>query len=754
MNEIPKRAPTDISSRNTIAITVLILAYLMLGVIYSFATPVFEASDEIWHYPVVRQIRNNHQLPVQTPGVETDWAQEGSQPPLYYALAAGITFWIDDSDYERVRIRNPFVKAGVPGTPDNVNFIAHPPGQGPWQGGTVLAVYLIRWFSLLMGAGALYFAWRLARTIYPGQESIALLAAAIVAFNPMILFINASVNNDNLLILLATISLWLMAVEIKVGASGIRWERTLLLGLLLGLAALTKVSGLMLLPIAALALTIIAWRTGDWRNWLLRGAALVAMVAAIAGWWYLRNWRLYGDIFGTARMALIAGPRPQGFGLIALLREWSSFWYAYWGVFGAFNVLAPQWFFRLVTALTLAALVGLTLRLLRTFRRGWRTAPPEHLPMIAFVLLTLLGIIRWSLMTPGSQGRLLFGGAAVIGMYLSAGLLTLVPQRWRSRTTSGISLLLLASALLIPFISIRPAYRPPDPIASLPADAAPLNARFDDAIHLLGYRLHRPATYAGAPLEITLYWTTDAPLSENIDLSVNAFGFHEENVAKLDTWPGGGLLPTSFWQPGVIYPDHYQIKTFPNAVTPTILSLSIQFSKNLVQDGVGTPVAAFADEEPVGAVILNGGDLRTPEYRLRKPAFPPIALLDQGIQLHAYAIGIADNDMTADFVWSGTQPVVGDYTIFVHLTDDQGTLIAQGDEPPRDGYWPTSHWQPDESVSSQHNLALPEDLPPGDYTLLIGMYDPESGQRLAIRSTDGIEWPDGAMPIPFTISQR
>jgi len=238
------------------AILWVILAYLLLGVIYSFATPVFEASDEIWHYPVVRELRNSHRLPVQRPGVKTDWEQEGSQPPLYYALAAGITFWVDDSDYEQVMIRNPFVKAGVPGTPDNVNFIAHPPGQGPWQGGTTLAVYLIRWLSLLMGAGTVYFAWRLARTVYPGHERVALLTAAIVAFNPMTLFINASVNNDNLLMLLATITLWLLADELMAMKPGVRWGRTLLLGLLMGMAALTKVSGLMLLPVAALALTL------------------------------------------------------------------------------------------------------------------------------------------------------------------------------------------------------------------------------------------------------------------------------------------------------------------------------------------------------------------------------------------------------------------------------------------------------------------------------------------------------------------
>lgn len=753
MNEKLTHGSGFMPSRRVAPILLLLTAYLLLGVLYSFATPVFEASDEIWHYPVVREIRNHHRLPVQIPDIKTDWAQEGSQPPLYYALGTAITLWIDDDDYEAVMLRNPFVKAGVPGTPDNVNFVAHPPGQGPWQGGTVLAVYLIRWLSLLMGAGMVYFSWRLARTVYPAKKNIALLAAALVAFNPMILFINASVNNDNLLMLLATVTLWLLTDELMAGKPGVRPGRTLLLGLLLGMAALTKVSGLMLLPIAALTLTITAWRQRDWRCWLLRGLMLAVMVAVIAGWWYGRNWQLYGDPFGTTRMALIAGARPEGFALTDLLREWPSFWYAYWGVFGAFNILAPQWFFWLAAATVIAAAVGLTLRLVRAIRRRDLHTWPAHLILGAFILLTLIGIMRWSQMTPASQGRLLFGGASAIALYLAAGVLSLLPQRWRTRTASGISMLWFASALLIPFISIFPAYRPPAPIAAPPKNAAPLDVRYDESIHLLGYTLHRPAITAGEPLEITLYWQTDAAIAENLDLSLNGLGFHEENVAKLDAWPGGGLLPTSFWQPGVIYPDHYRIATRPDADTPTLLKLAVSFSQDLISDGVGRPVPAWANGRPATDIILDAGDLRTPVYRLRKPAYPPIALLDDGIRLQEDAI-IAEKDaVILTLTWSATQPIPDDYAIFVHLVDAQGNLIAQGDAPPRDGYWPTSHWQPEEAVASRHIIPLPADLPAGDYKLLVGMYDPASGRRLAIRAAAGTAWPDHAMSIPLPLSR-
>ena len=37
-------------------IAVIILLFMILGVVYSLATPIFEASDELWHYPVVKHI--------------------------------------------------------------------------------------------------------------------------------------------------------------------------------------------------------------------------------------------------------------------------------------------------------------------------------------------------------------------------------------------------------------------------------------------------------------------------------------------------------------------------------------------------------------------------------------------------------------------------------------------------------------------------------------------------------------------------
>ncbi len=730
-------------------LALLLAAYLALGLAYSLATPVFEASDEIWHYPVVREIAEHHRLPVQEPGVKTLWAQEGSQPPLYYALAALLTGWIDTADYDRTAILNPFPKIGVPGASDNINLVAHPPGQSPAHGGTVLAVHLIRWFSLLMGATTVYLTYRLATAIYPARPALALLSAALVAFNPMALFIAASVNNDNLVMLLTTLTLWLLVREMKAVEQDKRWGQTIRLGIIVGLAALTKVSGAVLAPIVALALLLSpstprnaqhAIRNTKYPPIWQRLAVFLLTASLVAGWWYLRNLRLYGELLGLQRMAQIAGPRPPGFSLIDLWPEWQGFWYSFWGVFGAFNLLAPRGFYLLVGGLTLLAGAGLLLLLSRKLVRGERiTAWPIHLILITFLALTLLGVVRWTLLTTASQGRLLFGGIAPLALYLSLGLLAWVPQKRQHLATRMIALALAAIATLLPFRVIAPTYRPPAPLPALPADATPLDIRFGDDIQLVGYRLEAASTAPGQPLPFTLFWRTERPLDRFYQLSLNGFGYEQENIAKLDAWPGGGLLPTAYWRPGLLYPDPYRLSIDPAASAPTLLRLGVSYGTDLLHLPHNQPLPATIAGQPSGSVLLDAGAL-VDAVRLsahdealptdQPPRPEPLVILAHGIHLQSYDIEPQEQRLAVTLTWVATEPIPADYQVFVHLLDPGGARVAQGDAPPANGYWPTSHWRPGEAILSHHLLPLPPGIDLNNYRLLVGMYDLVANERL------------------------
>jgi len=69
--------------------------------------------------------------------------------------------------------------------------------------------------------------------------------------------------------------------------------------------------------------------------------------------------------------------------------------------------------------------------------------------------------------------------------------------------------------------------------------------------------------------------------------------------------------------------------------------------------------------------------------------------------------------------------------VFVHLIDGAGTLVAQADAEPVEGFAPTVMWQPGDTIVDRYGVQLPADLAPGRYTLLTGMYR-FSGERLSI----------------------
>jgi 4-amino-4-deoxy-L-arabinose transferase-like glycosyltransferase len=215
-------------------------AYTLLGVTYALTTPPFEASDELWHYPMIRHLADGNPLPVQVfdPAQAGPWKQEASQPPLYYYLGAALTFWIDTSDMERCAGKIP----------------------------TSITAFSRRWQHQPHQKSSL--------------EPVAGHAAGGADCAPFFGFAGIShrlpdgaVNNDNLVIPLVALALLLLIWAVKegpgaIGLSELPWGNTavsetsywLILGVVIGLAALTKISGVGLLPLAWGTLVVTRWQ--------------------------------------------------------------------------------------------------------------------------------------------------------------------------------------------------------------------------------------------------------------------------------------------------------------------------------------------------------------------------------------------------------------------------------------------------------------------------------------------------------------
>jgi hypothetical protein len=80
--------------------------------------------------------------------------------------------------------------------------------------------------------------------------------------------------------------------------------------------------------------------------------------------------------------------------------------------------------------------------------------------------------------------------------------------------------------------------------------------------------------------------------------------------------------------------------------------------------------------------------------------------------------------------WRTPVEVQDSYVVFTHLVGQDETLWAQYDSVPGGGLLPMTSWVPGEPVRDRFAIRLPDDLPPGEYALRIGLYHPESGLRL------------------------
>jgi hypothetical protein len=99
---------------------------------------------------------------------------------------------------------------------------------------------------------------------------------------------------------------------------------------------------------------------------------------------------------------------------------------------------------------------------------------------------------------------------------------------------------------------------------------------------------------------------------------------------------------------------------------------------------------------------------------------------------------VAGSDLKLDLVWTCSQPVDEPLTVFVHLVDGAGRVVAGSDSEPAGGSRPTTGWLPGEYVTDAHVLSLGGQVPPGRYGLRVGLYhaDQPGYPRLRLMGSD------------------
>jgi len=701
---------------------IILVLYFILATFYATVTPIFEKPDENWHFAFSMYLVETGQLPVQTLTKRDHLAeQEGSQPPLYYALLAGLLKigGLDElSDgFAQLSKKNPYYGVRVGAWRDNANQFVHGPcAEACWR--TAKAVYLGRALSILSGVVALFAAATTIKLAFPQREALLLGVVGVMAFNPQFLHISSSVSNDVL-----TVTFVNLAFALALMTRSHDFSRFVALGVVVGLATLSKPSGLSIVVTIGLWIFVALWRSRVsiflWQPLLLYGTSFFA----VSGWWFVRNWRLYGEPTGTAIHLQVYGVSAPVLTWSTFKAEWQAVANSFWASFG-WGAINPSNSIYTAVQLLVLLLTGLFVVTLLRHWREWNE-PSRFLLGFSIFHLLLVGMLlfRWMRLTVAPLGRLLFPALLPISLILVLGLLAVVPRRIER---PAISLFLsgwVGIALFFLLILIRPAYEPAPWLAALPEEAQPLHIQFGDQIILEGYDAPTEPLDPGELVPITLYWRAVQPIDEDFSVATKLFARNEQLLAENNSYPDGGRAPTRNWPVDQIITDRTTLVLSGEVNPPTLAHVEIDLFR---LDDELSLLPAMIDGQvvrpmrPFSLVVREAADRSTPPHDLFR--FRP--LTEQ--------ITVRDGMLEADIIWEVGQPLDADYQAFFHLSSalDQPPLVA-ADFSPLGGDFPTSYWLPGDQLSDQAILQLPDQAITGDYLLLLGLYDLTTGQRVS-----------------------
>lgn len=450
-----------VRSKNPLT-ALIVAAYLVVGILYAVKTPPWQVPDEPAHYNYIKYLAENYRFPVLEMGdYPHDYLEEIKdkrfppemsiepiryefhQPPLYYILATVV-----------------------------YKLFA----------GRLLPLRLL---SVLLGCCLLWVTYHVAKEIFPRDEALALGTTAFVAFVPMHIAMTAAVNNDTLAELILAGILWMLVRYVKL----VRWSdgqmagwsketpdhptkghlttrpmggraegmrRFVGLGVLMGLGLLTKITTLVAVPLALVAVPVReGWLKQNRKSTFTRCFLLLASCFFLALPWFVRNIIVYGglDIWGLQRHDAIVVGQPRTaewlaqLGATGLAKEFIlTTFKSFWAQFGWMGILVDQRIYLILALLCAVVGLGLVLFVKRNVRqRALTSSQRMALGLLALsALFTLLSHLWYNFKFVQHQGRYLFPALIPIGLAFALGLREVL-----TRDNAKATVLLFLAGILI-----------------------------------------------------------------------------------------------------------------------------------------------------------------------------------------------------------------------------------------------------------------------------------------------------------------
>lgn len=702
----------------------LLFIFVALTATVSLVNPLFETPDEIRHYRYIRKLVTERALPIQG---QEEVRSQSHHPPLYYALAALASAWVPSphtSAYDHPI--NPFwgYRNWEVGVDNKLQYWHSEAERFPFREGS-LAAMIPRWVNVLLGALTVVLTYQIGRRVWPDTPVLALGSAAVVAFNPQFIYTSAAINND---VIAAACGAAVLLLCIRIVQDGADRRTVIWLGLTYGCALLSKLHLAAAGALIALALLWEAWHEKPrlrgrfaWTQRWASGLLLVGVIAlALAGWWFIRNWVLYGDPTGMRVVNELWSGRSARDNWWAIGQGLPYLWASLWGRFGYGQIPLPQGVYTAVLVVCAVSLLGYV----------W---PGRHRFPMALALLMILTIVLYTIIVlyymliqpAGAMGRFLFPALPAFAVIVVGGLCGWL--RTPVRTAVGVS----ASMALLLGIALGgylwPAVRYPSRATAAQTSSDTPVAQFGDVARVLAVETNPAQVRPGEPLWVQVTWEplqrTARPYAVYLHL-IDEIG---AVVTQRDTWPGLGRAPTTSWRVGRAFVDTYRLDVPASTYTPnraTVrLGLYEQEWGRLPLSVGGTPLPDQSLEAGAVEIAATPGDWPNGQFAnfAGEIAFVGYTLEPRGLA--------GGETLTATLYWQVLAEPRHDYAIFAQVLDARYRVWGSHDGG-------GVAWAPGEVVTVTRSITLLPETPPGSYPLQVGLFHSETG-RLPVIAEDG-----------------
>ncbi|MEI6221617.1 MAG: glycosyltransferase family 39 protein [bacterium] len=257
--------------RKHLLLVVILILFSILSLLYSWCTPIFEYPDEQGHFSVVQHIAERGSLPVLS---ESSWLHEGYNPPLYYLLLVPLYRLVGQDVDIQV---NPSWGHGNPQV-----YLHDEAAESKYK----MMFQILRLPNFVLSLLLLLVLYYTGLLLWEKQV-YALAGMGFVAFIPQFTWLSGSIGSDIFYALLSAVLLYCLLAVLRKGR--VSFRMSMIIGITLGLGLLLKYQMLLFLPIILLVFII-----RPKANRFLVLSLFLAFV--LAGWFYLRNFQLYGEI--------------------------------------------------------------------------------------------------------------------------------------------------------------------------------------------------------------------------------------------------------------------------------------------------------------------------------------------------------------------------------------------------------------------------------------------------------------------------